>query len=177
MMMMVFGRCLLPMSLRHLRLRRGHKMLTGLLARCPGASLSRSSRTALSRRFIATGDIRHCGSADLYRRFKNLSRAGNAAAAVRGRTSMNIDHHESFRHMIDESLAAASRLRGNNLFASISTLALHARSISAPATGLSRVLTVFPSRWIQPSMPGFSRPSGDPRSGSRPRSQAAGDGR
>ena len=34
MMMVVFGRRLLPMSLRHSPLRRGRKMLNGLLARC-----------------------------------------------------------------------------------------------------------------------------------------------
>jgi hypothetical protein len=111
-----------------------------------GARLSRSPRTALSRRFISTGDIRDCGSAGLYRSFQNLSRTGNAAAAVRGRNSMNIDHHETFQRMIDESLAGAIQRRRNNLFASISPLALHARSISAPATGLSRASAVFPSR-------------------------------
>jgi len=37
---MVFGLRLLPISLRHSRLRRGQKMLTGLLARCKPWSLS-----------------------------------------------------------------------------------------------------------------------------------------
>src|ERR1700761_3420537 len=69
--------------------------------------MSRSSRAAFSGRFIATGNIRNCGSTGLHRCFQNLSRTGNAASAVRGGKGMNMDHHEVFRCMIDESLAAA----------------------------------------------------------------------
>ena len=47
-----------------------------------GARLSRSPRTAVSRRFVSTGDIRDRGSAGLHRSFQNLSRTRNAAAAV-----------------------------------------------------------------------------------------------
>ena len=52
---------------------------------------------------------------------------------------MNIDHHESFQRMIDESLAGAiSAEKEQSLREHLATCATMPGSTSAPATGLSR---------------------------------------
>jgi len=90
---------------------------------------------------------------------------------------MNIDYHDNFRHMIDESLAGGiSAEREQSLREHLDTCAPCQEYLSAS----SRVIAGLGgfSFEVDPALNArFSPPSGDTRRWSRPRSRAAGDGR
>ena len=85
---------------------------------------------------------------------------------------MNNDQHETFRHMIDESLVGGiSAEREQSLREHLGTCARMPGVSQRQQQGDSGLRRFFLRGGSNPSMPGFSRHSGDPRS------QAAGVGR
>jgi len=177
-MVMVFGRRLLsdkPSPFTLAARTEDADRLARLAANSGARLIAKSSCCAFKRTYRYRRSPRRCGSAGLYRRFKNLIKGWQ-----RCRPQFEEKQHEPPRkfpaHDRRESGGHISAEREQSLREHLDTCAPCQEYLSASNRGYRGRSAVVPLRWIQPSMPGFSRPSGDPRSGSRPRSQTAGDG-